>query len=135
MSEIHTTFFNFSEVELLRQILPSSDKYEFTSKKVFRRRFTPTCTCGCKCVYNGYNFARKNKFGKVKIGKYICPATNNAIENYYSTSLKTHRKKQFRTDRGLENHMKIAALKRQGLLCNPKETLFEIYLKIYLVVT
>lgn len=73
MSEIHTTFFNFSEVELLRQILPKSDAYEFTSKKVFRRRETPVCTCGCKCVYNGYNFARKKHFGKVKIGKYICP--------------------------------------------------------------
>jgi hypothetical protein len=29
------------------------------------------------------------------------PATNNGVENYYSTSLKTHRKKQLRTDRGL----------------------------------
>lgn len=31
------------------------------------------------------------------------PATNNAIENYYSTSLKTHRKKQFRTEGGILN--------------------------------
>jgi len=30
------------------------------------------------------------------------PATNNGVENYYSTSLKTHRKKQLRTDRGIE---------------------------------
>jgi hypothetical protein len=29
------------------------------------------------------------------------PATNNLLENYYSMSLKTHRKKQLRTDRGL----------------------------------
>ncbi|MGP8330023.1 MAG: ISNCY family transposase, partial [Methanosarcinaceae archaeon] len=29
------------------------------------------------------------------------PAANNAIENFYSTSLKTHRKKQFRTERGI----------------------------------
>ena len=29
------------------------------------------------------------------------PATNNGVENYYSTSLKTHREKQLRTDRGL----------------------------------
>jgi hypothetical protein len=55
-----------------------------------------------------------------------CPATNNAIENYYSTSLKTHRKKQLRTDEGLENHMKLSALKRvQGF--KPKKTLLEIY--------
>ena len=55
-----------------------------------------------------------------------CPATNNAIENYYSTSLKTHRKKQLRTDEGIENHMKLSALKRvQGL--KPSKTLLEIY--------
>jgi hypothetical protein len=30
------------------------------------------------------------------------PATNNGVENYYSTSLKTHRKKQLRSDRGIE---------------------------------
>jgi len=33
------------------------------------------------------------------------PATNNPLENYYSTSLKTHRKKQLRTDRGIHDHM------------------------------
>jgi len=40
------------------------------------------------------------------------PATNNAIENYYSTSLKTHQKKQFRTDEGILNQMKLSAMKR-----------------------
>ena len=56
-----------------------------------------------------------------------CPATNNAIENFYSTSLKTHRKKQLRTDKGLMNHMKLAALKRVQGLANPKKTILEIY--------
>jgi len=56
-----------------------------------------------------------------------CPATNNAIENYFSTSLKTHRKKQLRTDRGLINHMKLAALKRVQGFANPKKTILEIY--------
>jgi len=56
-----------------------------------------------------------------------CPATNNAIENYYSTSLKTHRKKQLRTDRGIINHMKLSALKRVDNLSKPKKTLLEIY--------
>lgn len=56
-----------------------------------------------------------------------CPATNNAIENYYSTSLKTHRKKQMRTDRGLLNHMKLSALKRISDFSQPKNTLIEIY--------
>jgi len=56
-----------------------------------------------------------------------CPATNNAIENYFSTSLKTHRKKQLRTDKGLLNHMKLAALKRAKGFTNPKKTILEIY--------
>jgi len=56
-----------------------------------------------------------------------CPATNNAIENYYSTSLKTHRKKQLRTDKGIINHMKLAALKRVEGFSKPKNTLLEIY--------
>jgi len=56
-----------------------------------------------------------------------CPATNNAIENYFGTSLKTHRKKQLRTDNGLINHMKLAALKRVQGLTNPKKTILEIY--------
>ena len=56
-----------------------------------------------------------------------CPATNNAIENFYSTSLKTDRKKQFRTDKGIENQMKIAAKKRKESLFQPKQTLLEMY--------
>jgi len=44
------------------------------------------------------------------------PATNNPIENYYSTSLKTHRKKQFRSDEGIKNHMKLSQMKRAGML-------------------
>lgn len=73
ITEIHTTFFNFSEVELLRQILPIAKDYEFTTKKIFRRRETPTCSCGYKCLHNGFDYARKKQFGKVKIGKYVCP--------------------------------------------------------------
>ena len=56
-----------------------------------------------------------------------CPATNNKIENYYSTSLKTHRKKQLRTDRGIINHMKLSALKRIEDFSKPRKTLLEIY--------
>jgi len=62
-----------------------------------------------------------------------CPATNNAIENYYSTSLKTHRKKQLRTDRGIINHMKLSALKRIEGFSKPKKTLLEIYGLIKLI--
>jgi len=62
-----------------------------------------------------------------------CPATNNKIENYYSTSLKTHRKKQLRTDRGIMNHMKLSALKRIEDFSNPEKTLLEIYGLIRLI--
>ncbi len=64
-----------------------------------------------------------------------CPATNNAIENYYSTSLKTHRKKQLRTDKGLVNHMKLSALKRVRDFSQPKRTFLEIYGLIALIIS
>jgi hypothetical protein len=56
------------------------------------------------------------------------PATNNGVENYYSTSLKTHRKKQLRSDGGIENQMKLSAMKRAGLLGRCKKTLLEAFL-------
>lgn len=62
-----------------------------------------------------------------------CPATNNKLENYYSTSLKTHRKKQLRTDRGIINHMKLSALKRVEDFSKPRKTLLEIYGLITLI--
>jgi hypothetical protein len=57
------------------------------------------------------------------------PATNNLLENYYSTSLKTHRKKQLRTDRGIKNHMKLSAMKRAGIITNHGKTLLQTFLK------
>jgi len=56
------------------------------------------------------------------------PATNNWLENYYSTSLKTLRKKQLRTDKGIENQMKLSAMKRAGLLDRCKKTLLDAFL-------
>ncbi len=64
-----------------------------------------------------------------------CPATNNAIENYYSTSLKTHRKKQFRTEQGITNQMKLSAYKRKNDITKPKHTIFELINKILLITT
>jgi len=60
------------------------------------------------------------------------PATNNGVENYYSTSLKTHRKKQLRTDKGIENQMKLSAMKRTGLLGKCKKTLLEVFLMFWI---
>ncbi|AKB54967.1 Mobile element protein [Methanosarcina barkeri 227] len=48
------------------------------------------------------------------------PATNNPIESYYSKSLKTDNKKQFRTDKGTENQIKLAQMRRLNLLKKPK---------------
>jgi transposase-like protein len=55
------------------------------------------------------------------------PATNNAVENFYSTSLKTHRKKQFRTERGILFQMKLASMKRAGMFEGIKPTLLELF--------
>lgn len=54
-----------------------------------------------------------------------CPHTNNVIENYFSSSLKTHRKKQFRTTEGLERKMKLSVFKRNVGFENPNKTFFE----------
>ena len=59
------------------------------------------------------------------------PATNNGVENYYSTSLKTHRMKQLRTDKGIENQMKLSAMKWAGLLGRCKKTLLEAFLMFW----
>lgn len=56
------------------------------------------------------------------------PATNNAIENYYSTSLKTHRKKQFRTDMGIINQLQLSSMKRAGSFNELKPTLLERFM-------
>ena len=57
------------------------------------------------------------------------PATNNPIENYYSTSLKTHRKKQLRTDEGILNQMKLSAMKREGMLDEETPILLEFFMR------
>ena len=57
------------------------------------------------------------------------PATNNPIENYYSTSLKTHRKKQLRTDEGINNQMKLSAMKRAKMFDEATHTLLELFIR------
>jgi hypothetical protein len=63
-----------------------------------------------------------------------CPATNNSIENYYSTSLKTHRKKQLRTKKGIINHMKLASMKREGKILCENQIILKFY-KLFALVT
>ena len=71
MTEIHFNLNNFFEKEL-HFLLPTSNDYEFTTKKVFRRKEHIICNCGCQMVHNGYNYARKKGLGKIRIGKQIC---------------------------------------------------------------
>ena len=54
-----------------------------------------------------------------------CPHTNNVIENYFSSSLKTHRKKQFRTDEGIKNKLKLSRYKRNVGFTQPIKTFLE----------
>jgi hypothetical protein len=58
------------------------------------------------------------------------PATNNAIENYYSASLKGQSKKQLRTDRGINLHMKLSSMRRFDMIGKPKMTFLEVILKL-----
>jgi hypothetical protein len=58
------------------------------------------------------------------------PATNNAIENYYSASLKGQSKKQLRTDRGINLHMKLSSMRRFDMIGKPKITFLEVILKL-----
>jgi hypothetical protein len=58
------------------------------------------------------------------------PATNNAIENYYSTSLKGQSKKQLRTDGGINLHMKLSSMKRFDMIGKPRITFLEAILKL-----
>ena len=55
------------------------------------------------------------------------PATNNPIENYYSTSLKTHRKKQLR-EKGIKNQINAALMKDLAQICATDRTLLEAFL-------
>ena len=55
------------------------------------------------------------------------PATNNPIESYYSKSLKTDNKKQFRTDKGIEKQIKLTEMRRLNLLKKPQKTFFELF--------
>lgn len=59
------------------------------------------------------------------------PATNNKIENYYSTSLKGHQKKGYRSDDGIDNQITLSILKRAGRLICPDKPLFDIFIMFF----
>ena len=55
------------------------------------------------------------------------PGTNNRIENFYSRSAKTHRKKQFRADSGVEGRLKLTILRINGFFSSAGLSLSELY--------
>lgn len=54
------------------------------------------------------------------------PATNNALENYYSCSCKQIKKKQHRRNRAIKRQWKLYAMKRAGMLRYDGPSLFGI---------
>lgn len=56
---------------MLLSIFPESNRYEFTSKKIFRLKERTLRNCGYEMVHNGYDYTRKKGLGKVRIGKQI----------------------------------------------------------------
>jgi hypothetical protein len=101
-------------IEALRMFDELTEEIELFDKPIQKR-----------LIMIGKNWAHLTAFYFVKGGQ----ATNNWVENYYSTSLKTHRKKQITSDMGIENQMKLSAMKRAGLLGRCKKRLLEAFLK------
>ena len=64
MTEIHLNLNNFLDFGMLLSIFPESNKYEFTSKKVFRLKGCIICKCNHELVHNGYDYARKKDLEK-----------------------------------------------------------------------
>jgi len=56
----------------------------------------------------------------------IMPSYKQSIENFYSTSLKTHRKKQLE-ELGIKEQIKLSALKKAGVFGRPQKTLLNAF--------
>jgi transposase-like protein len=61
------------------------------------------------------------------------PATNNAIENYYSCSCKQIKKKQHRRNTALKRQWKLYAMKRAGMLRFEGRPLFETIAMLWMI--
>lgn len=100
----------------LRTLEDAKEKFE---KLVYQKQYIPK-PLQKRLDYIGKFWSNFTLFYKVD-----CPHTNNIIENYFSTSLKTHRKKQFRTKEGLERKMKLSVFKRNVGFEKPTKSFFE----------
>ena len=61
------------------------------------------------------------------------PTTSNAIENYFSSTLKMAWKKLMRTVKGLKNHLKLIQMKHQNILSQANITIIDAFLPIRLL--
>jgi hypothetical protein len=61
------------------------------------------------------------------------PTTSNAIENYFSSTLKMVWKKLMRTVKGLKNHLKLMNMKHQKILAQTKITVIDAFFAIRLI--
>lgn len=125
------------EIEMLRrleleerEIIQSKEAYKLWIKKAeknFNELLYEKSSFDVK-IQNRLKMIKKHWIN-LTVFHYIpgAPATNNAIENYYSTSLKTHGKKQFRTDTGIVNQIRLSSMKRAGMFDEPKTTLLELF--------
>ena len=58
-----------------------SDDYEFTAKGVFRKIVPPSCpACGHRMSHNGSNVYCKAFLGGARVGRYICGACGQQLE-------------------------------------------------------
>ena len=73
---------------------------------------------GKDTVYNAFNSS---------VESAELPPVDDMLVVYYDEQ--QIRKKQLRTDRGINNQLKPSAMKRAGMLKKPEKTLLEILLK------
>lgn len=57
------------------------------------------------------------------------PTTNNRAENFFSRSAKTHQKRQFRANKGVETRLKLTIMRIHGLFKTSGKTLLELFLQ------
>jgi transposase-like protein/GTP cyclohydrolase I len=62
------------------------------------------------------------------------PTTSNAIENYFSSTLKMGWKKLMRTVKGLKNHLKLMQMKQQEILSQTNITIIDAFFPIRLII-
>ena len=82
MVAINTNLSNFQNVSSFVNLFSGFDNdFEITSEGVFRKKIAPLCPmCDTQTNHNGHNKYSKKNLGVIKIGKYLCPNCEEALE-------------------------------------------------------